>query len=76
MKTAKTFRLSKEALTHLTSLKERTGSNETAIVEIALAMLNQGMFGGVPARERGVAPNMPEFGEIEAPRRKKRKRRN
>ena len=68
MKTAKTFRLSEQAVKRLQTLKEQTGTNETAILEIALALFERsiiegivsGTLGGVPSRERGVAPNVPE----------------
>lgn len=47
MKTAKTFRLSEQAIKQLQTLKERTGTNETAIVEIALMLFEQGIVEGV-----------------------------
>jgi predicted transcriptional regulator len=69
MKTAKTFRLSEQAIKQLQTLKERTGTNETAIIEIALALFEQGIvegvrvdrtFGGAPSVEAGEAPNVRE----------------
>jgi predicted transcriptional regulator len=41
MKTAKTFRLSAQAVQNLRMLAEETGANETAIIEIALALFGQ-----------------------------------
>jgi cobalamin-dependent methionine synthase I len=38
-KSPKSFRLSKQAVAYLRLLVEKTGTNETAIVEIALATL-------------------------------------
>ena len=66
-KTAKTFRLSAQAIKQLQALKDRTGTNETAIIEIALALFEQGIiqtaedrrtFGGEPSIEAGEAPNV------------------
>ena len=42
-KTAKTFRLSEQAVERLKSLHKTTGANETAIIEIALAMFQKEM---------------------------------
>ena len=44
MKTAKTFRLSEQAVKQLQTLKEKTGTNETAIIEIALALFERGIL--------------------------------
>jgi hypothetical protein len=41
MKTAKTFRLSSQAIEGLKRLTEKTGANETAIVEIALTLFSR-----------------------------------
>lgn len=41
MKTAKTFRLSAQAVQNLRMLADETGANETAIIEIALALFGQ-----------------------------------
>ena len=40
-KTAKTFRLSEQAVARLKSMHETTGTNETAIIEIALALFER-----------------------------------
>jgi len=41
MKNSKTFRLSDQALLHLASIVKKTGSNETAIIELSLAFLSR-----------------------------------
>lgn len=41
MKTAKSFRLSAQALERLQYLTNQTGANETAIIEIALTLFQQ-----------------------------------
>jgi len=55
MKTAKTFRLSNQAVESLRTLVEITGTNETAIIEIALAHFSQ-VLKGQPA---GYVPEPP-----------------
>jgi hypothetical protein len=46
-KKAKTFRLSEQAIKHLNEIVVQTGSNDTAIVEMALAHFSQFMRGGM-----------------------------
>ncbi len=41
MKTAKTFRLSEQALEALNSINQKTGANETAILELSLILFQQ-----------------------------------
>ena len=41
MKTAKTFRLSPQAIEALNSIHQRTGANETAILELALILFQR-----------------------------------
>ena len=41
MKTAKTFRLSEQALEALNSISQKTGANETAILELSLILFQQ-----------------------------------
>jgi hypothetical protein len=60
MKTAKTFRLSEQAVNNLQIIGLKTGTNETAIVEIALALFGQAVIaGGMPAREEDSPPADP-----------------
>jgi hypothetical protein len=58
MKTAKTFRLSEQAINQLQALKKRTGTNETAIVEIALALFERGIIEGLTALPLGGVPSV------------------
>ena len=47
-KTAKGFRLSAQALKHLAAVQKRTGLTQTAVVEMALAMLAQSLTAHQP----------------------------
>ena len=52
-KTAKTFRLSEQAVERLKYLHETTGTNETAIIEIALALFQRDIERAVEVGGRG-----------------------
>jgi len=69
-KTAKTFRLSGQAIEHLRSLVDLTGSSETAIVELSLAHLARLMRLG----QRGKAGNAASVLSKSATRRRRRRR--
>jgi len=62
MKTAKTFRLSAQAVERLQYLNAQTGANETAIVELALALFEHDIAqgtrrgGGLPGRAEASPP--------------------
>lgn len=71
-KTAKSFRLSEQAIGQLDVLHRKTGVNETAIVEVALALFHRSIvegislartFGGALKRELGEAPNVHDENE-------------
>jgi hypothetical protein len=61
MKTAKTFRLSAQALASLRYLVDVTGSNETAIVEMALVRFSQTMRPESPYDVPEPPPNFPPY---------------
>jgi hypothetical protein len=60
MKTAKTFRLSAQALEHLAQIAQVTGTNETAIIEIALAQFSQNLKGQPRTDTPEPPPNFPD----------------
>jgi hypothetical protein len=53
MKHSKAFRLSNQALFHLAAIVKKTGSNETAIVELSLAVFAKQI--GVAENEKSIA---------------------
>jgi len=82
-KTAKSFRLSPQALETLAYLAGLTGSNETAIVEISLAHFRKTFEERQFQREERKAPqgdpepppNFPEYIQPVSGKKKKRRRR-
>ena len=66
-KTAKTFRLSSQAVQSLARLVEVTGSNETAIVEMALVRFGQFMARDTTDDPDVPPPEMPDGWEPEPP---------
>jgi hypothetical protein len=75
-KSPKAFRLSDQALESLRFLVSETGSNETAIVEMALAFLKKSLQGQeverVPETVADLVSDLPEAKVI--PHKKKRRR--
>ena len=72
MKTAKTFRLSEQALEALDSIAQKTGANETAILELSLILFQQeversflrsedGRTGRAEARPPAAEAEMPDI---------------
>ncbi len=59
MKNSKSFRLSEQALSALHYLAEETGTNETAIVEIALAHYRQAYNSAKLEEVKKVLPSVP-----------------
>ncbi len=77
MKTAKTYRLSARALENLEWLKQVSDANETALVEMAIAVLVGVLPGNVqPDQSRGETPFQPAKPQAQsASRSRKRHRR-
>ena len=57
----KNIRPSKAALDHLAFIVGKTGVNETAAIEMALAMLAQSLRGKKPAPKKGKEPDMYSY---------------
>jgi predicted DNA-binding protein len=79
MKTSKAFRLSAQAVQRLQNLSDETGANETAIVEIALALFDQAIRQSLAKMPDGMSATALELGGVvrtDQPKVKKKRRRN